>query len=199
MSKSGVARPLKYNDDVVLDRATDLFWKHGSDAVTIRDLEAALDLQAPSIYRRFASKDQLLVQCLDHYVEQTVSGRVRYFFDDAVDPLVGLRAFFTSVLRQHPDEDRLRGCLLTTTASRADLDPDVRAAVARGFETIEVAFRSQIERGITGGRIRPDLSVEATAKALLMSFQGLLLLARNGADDLEASVEATFAALALPR
>jgi hypothetical protein len=41
-----------------------------------------------------------------------------------------------------------------------------------------------------------DTDANAVAKALLMSFQGLLVLARSGASDLEASTDATFQALA---
>lgn len=55
-----MARPAKFEDLEVLDRASDLFWRDGCDAVTIRDLEAALDLRAPSIYRRFTTKDGLV-------------------------------------------------------------------------------------------------------------------------------------------
>ena len=168
----------------------------GVDAVSIRDLEVGLDLKAPSIYRRFQSKDELLVRCIDRYVDQTVGGRVRRFLDDEDDPLAGLRAFFTSVLRPHPGEQQLRGCLLTTTAGHAEATtPGVRAALGRGFSTIEAAFRQQIENAKAAGHLGTDMDADAAAKALLMSFQGLLVLARSGASDLEASIDATFDAV----
>lgn len=190
-----MARPARFDDDDVLDRAADLFWKHGSDAVSIRDLEAALDLRAPSIYRRFHSKEQLFVRCIDRYVERAIGGRVRFFLDSSDDPLSGLRAFFSSVLEPHPGEQRLRGCLLTTTAGHAEAaTPEIQQAINRGFSTIETAFRRQVERAMRAGQI--DADPEAAAKALLLSFQGLLVLARSGASDLQASIDATFQALA---
>ena len=192
-----MVRPRKFDDDAVLDRATDLFWRRGVDAVSIRDLEVALDLKAPSIYRRFRNKDELLVRCIDRYVEQTVGGRVRRFLDDADDPLTGLRAFFTSVLQPHPGERGLRGCLLTTTAAHTEATtPGIRSALDRGFSTIETAFARQVERAQEAGRLDADLDAGAIAKALVMSFQGLLVLARSGALDLPASVDATFRSLA---
>jgi TetR/AcrR family transcriptional regulator, transcriptional repressor for nem operon len=188
-----MARPRKFDDTDVLDRATDLFWKHGSAAVSIRDLEVALELKAPSIYRRFDSKDQLLVRCLDRYVEQAVGGRVRFFLDDTDDPLGGLRAFFTSVLEPHPGEGHVRGCLLTTTSTHAEATaPEIRSAIDRGFATIEAAFARQIGRAVDAGQLDNGIDSHALAKALLMSFQGLLVLASAGASDLQASIDATF-------
>ena len=191
-----MVRPRKFDDADVLDRATDLFWKNGSDAVSIRDLEAALDLRAPSIYRRFHSKERLLVRCIDRYVDHEVGGRVEHILDDADDPLFGLRAFFTSVLRTHPGERCPRGCLLTATSAHADATiPEVRRALDRGFHTIEAALAVQIERAIAAGQLATDTDAGASAKALMLSFQGLLVLASSGASDLRANIDATFHAL----
>ena len=59
---------------------------------------------------------------------------------------------------------------------------------------IEEAFRRQIERAKQTGHVGPAADAAATAKALLLSFQGLLVLARSGAPDLEAGIDATFRA-----
>lgn len=195
-----MARPKKFDDEgVVLDRAIDLFWKNGVDAVSVRDLEAALELRAPSIYRRFHSKEELLVCCIDRYVDREVAGRIHYFLNEAADPLDGLRAFFTSALRPHPGEQGLRGCLLTTTSGHDEaLTPAIRAALDRGFAVIEQAFGEQLQRAKTAGQLDADVDVTAAATALSMSFQGLLVLARSGANDLPAGIDATFRTLAGP-
>jgi TetR/AcrR family transcriptional repressor of nem operon len=191
-----MGRPRKFDDDEVLDRAIDLFWRDGSAAVSIRDLETALELRAPSIYRRFESKDQLLARCLDRYVDQEVGGRIRDFLEESDDPLIGLRSFFTSVLRPHRDEQHLRGCLLTTTASHLESSTrETRQAVDQGFSAIEAAFRLQIERAMVIGQLDAGTDATATAKALLLSFQGLLVLARSGVSDLAANIDATFRTL----
>lgn len=188
-----MARPPKYADSDVLDRATDLFWLHGADAVSIRDLEVALDLRAPSIYRRFHSKDELLAQCLDRYVDRVIGGRIRHFLDDTEDPLGGLRAFFTSALRPHPDEPLSRGCLLTATAGHSTAaTPEIRDALHRGFEAIRAAFTTQLSRAVDAGQLSSKTDPEVTARALLLSFEGLLALARSGAPDLLAAIDATF-------
>lgn len=191
-----MGRPAKFSDIDVLDRAVDHFWRDGCESVSIRDLEVVLELKAPSIYRRFESKDHLIASCIDRYSERVIGGRIRHFLSEVEDPLQGLHAFFSSALMPHVDELKLRGCLLTNTANAAaGQTPEVRLAVAAGLGTIEASFRSALQRALDQGSLSPETDVVATAKALLMSFQGLLVLVRAGAPGLESYVDAAFTPL----
>ena len=191
-----MGRPTKLELEEVLKRATNLFWRQGCDAVTTRDLEVALDLRAPAIYRRFRSKDELLARCVEYYIDTIVAGRIRRKLDDAADPLKGLHEFFTSTLDPHGRERRLRGCLLANTATHADGQvPEVRAAIQRGWRLMHSAFRYQIIRAQRAAQIDADLDPEAVSQALLMSLQGLLTLIRAGAPDLQLGIDATFSLL----
>ena len=177
-------------------RATDLFWRDGVDNVSIRDLESALELKAPSIYRRFSSKECLLDESLDRYIIHSVGGRIRHLLEAADQPLEGLREFFTSVLEPHPGESKPRGCLLTNTAGQHEIaSSHTQQTISRGFHTIEVAFRRQLERAQQAGQLRADTDPEILARVLLLSFQGLLVLARSGEPDLSGTIAATFDAL----
>ena len=191
-----MGRPAKLDDTEILDRATTLFWRDGCDAVTIRDLETALDLRAPEIYRRYESKDALVAACVDRYVGRVVGGRIRRHLDSADDPIAGLRSFFASTLDPHPGEEATRGCLLTVTASQtAFQDPSIRAAVVAGMDRIRSGFQDQIERGRATGQVRTDVSPAVLATHLLLVLEGLLVLARAGATDLLDGGEVGLAAL----
>jgi AcrR family transcriptional regulator len=50
--------------DRVTQRALEMFASHGYDAVSMRDLGQALNMQAPSIYSHFPSKQALLLATL---------------------------------------------------------------------------------------------------------------------------------------
>ena len=188
-----MGRPTKIQLGEVLQRATDLFWARGCDCVSTRDLEEALGLRAPAIYRRFRNKDELLARCVDHYVDTIVVGRIQRKLDDAADPLNALHHFFTSTLEPHGREPRLRGCLLANTATHADGQVlEVRAAIYRGWRLIDSAFRHQIVRAQQTGQLDADLEPEAVSQALVMSLQGLLTLVRAGGTDLRPGIDATF-------
>jgi AcrR family transcriptional regulator len=191
-----MGRPPKMSDIEILDRATALFWKDGCDAVTIRDLESALELSAPAIYRRYSTKNELIERCVERYVDRVVGGRIRRHLESADDPLAGLRSFFASALEPHPGEGTSRGCLLTVTASQtAFQDPAIAAAVRTGMDQIRGGFQVQVERGAATGQFRSDVDAEVQATHLLLVFEGLLVLARSGATDLMDSVDLGLASL----
>jgi TetR/AcrR family transcriptional repressor of nem operon len=191
-----MARPIKYDDNHILDRASDLLWLQSPDSVTIRDLETALDLKAPSIYRRFRDREQLIACTIDRYVERVVAGRIRDFLDQARDPIAGLRAFFTSALDPVPGETLPRGCLLTLTAGQsAFAHPEIRSSVTAGLAAIEDGFRRTLRRAQHTGQLTGDADVDTLATNLLMAFEGLLVLARSGHRALPGSVEQLFAGL----
>jgi TetR/AcrR family transcriptional repressor of nem operon len=190
-----MGRPAKMTDTDVLDVTYELIWQRGCDDVTIRDLEAALDLRAPSIYRRFGSRDELFAAAIDRYVERVVQGRITKFLDEASDALQGIREFFLSVVKVPNGAASAPGCLLTTTSQQSARDvPAIGAAIGRGLELIEVALRRTLDRAVGQGRTLASPSPEV-ARTLLQSFQGVLVLARCGFDQLDVTVNRTLDAL----
>lgn len=191
-----LARPQKLNTADLIVRATDLFWKYGSHSVTTRDLERALGLRAPAIYRRYAGKSDLLADCIQDYVGRIVKTRIKLVLDAADSPLEGLHAFFLAMLEPHGPEQRLRGCLLTNTAGHIPKhDETVRKAVDRGFQMTRDAFERQVRRAVAQGELPQTTDASALGTALFISLQGLLSLARAGTTDLEKGIDATFALL----
>jgi TetR/AcrR family transcriptional repressor of nem operon len=188
-----MGRPAKLEQDEVLKRATRLFWAKGSDALSTRDLEKALDLRAPAIYRRFPSKNDLLARCIDHYVDNVIVIRVRRYLESADDPLKGLHDFFTSTLQPYGCKPRLRGCLLANTAAHANGQvPEVRAAIFRGWGVIDTAFQQQIARAQRAGQIDSDLDPGALSQALVISLEGLLTIVRASDTDLRPGIDMIF-------
>lgn len=193
-----IGRPVKTTDDDVLDITYALAWQRGCDAVTIRDLEVALDLRAPSIYRRFHSRDELLAAAIDRYVECVVDVRVRHYLEGTGDPLHGIRRFFLTVTDTTTNPEIPRGCLLATTSQQSSYAiPVIHEAVNRGVVRVEDALCSALVRAAAGGHQFPSPHRDL-AQALLQSFLGVLMLARCGHDRLEPSVTVMLDALLRP-
>jgi hypothetical protein len=74
-----VARPTKYDDSQLLDRADDLLSREGCDSSTVLepdldlDVEVASDVHAPSLYRRFGIRAALIARSIDRYVDPMVA------------------------------------------------------------------------------------------------------------------------------
>lgn len=86
--------------------------------------------------------------------------------------------------------------MLTVTATQAGgADVGVSASVDAGLAALDEAFHRQVERALQSGRLDPDADVDALATSLLVAFEGLVVLARNGHPGLAAGVDSLFSSL----
>ncbi|MEY9966598.1 AcrR family transcriptional regulator [Streptacidiphilus sp. MAP12-16] len=162
----------------VLASAMRLFRHRGYLGASLRDIEEATGLHPGSLYRVFESKDGLFRAALDAYNDQVVQGRVRAHLLEPMDPVAGIRSFFTSAFETGLDPDP--GCLLTNTAVESFTVPQAAAGVRRGLDAIESGFADALTRARALGLLSADLDVEASAARLLALYQGLLVLVRAG-------------------
>jgi len=194
-----MARPPKFDDEVILDRATRLFWRRGWSATSIRDLEAELQLTAPAIYRRFGSKDGIARAVLEHYVDRVVERRVRKYLTGDGDPIENLRSFFASGVRPPLDGGPLLGCLLTVTATdTARPGPGLDEVLVAGFDVIESGIRRELERA--DGSLAPGRTVDDLLVTLALAWQGLMVMARSGvaSAELERRVDVLIGSITAP-
>ncbi len=167
--------PPKHSEHALLDRAVEQFWAAGYGATTIRDLERALDVTAPSIYHRYESKHALFLRAVDHYIEIVIQPRIARYLGVTADPIVDLYRFFRTA--QSP-----RGCMLTTTA--IELGPTstaIRARIERGFETMRTGILGDASRACALG-VTSEAPADL-AHALLVDMQGLMVMSRLGLSD----------------
>jgi AcrR family transcriptional regulator len=66
----GMGRPRTFDADAALDRAMEVFWRHGYEGATIAQLTEAMNINPPSLYAAFGSKEGLLKAALDRYTER---------------------------------------------------------------------------------------------------------------------------------
>jgi len=193
-----VGQTAKTTDAKVLDITYDLAWQRGCDAVSIRDLEVALDIRAPSIYRRFHSRDQLLAAAIDRYVEKVVRPRIQLFLVDAVDPLDGIRQYYLGNIDVKFQSRSRRGCLLASTSQQTAFGvPVIREAVTRGSNEMESALVAALDRAAAQGH-RFQYTTDELAGALIQSHIGLLVMMRSGRVGLESTMAVTLDALLRP-
>jgi AcrR family transcriptional regulator len=101
--------------DRILSTAGELFYREGTRAVGVDEIVAKAGATKPSLYRAFASKDQLIAA----YLEGQEEGFWAYF-EAAVakhpdDPKAQILAFFDE-LADRATQPGYRGCALTNAA-----------------------------------------------------------------------------------
>lgn len=174
-------RTRSLSDEVVLERATQIFWRRGYAATSLRDLTQATGLSTAALYNRYTDKDGLFVAVLRRYAEEGLVDRLERLPE--LKPLDAIGAFFEQLVARSLADPDHRGCLLVNTAlDGGALSEEARDLVRSRFRELEVFFSAQLRRAMTEGTLDPDTDVDATATALLGSVFGLRVLARLDPD-----------------
>jgi TetR/AcrR family transcriptional repressor of nem operon len=172
-----MARPKSFDEDTVLDAATECFRRQGLNAASIRHLAEEMGIAGPSIYNAFGCKRALFIQALERYVNCGM--RSRFAELEQRGSKTAILAFITEFMDQavrSPDQGR---CLLVNTAMEVDpQDAELAARVAGYLGEIETFLRRNLVTARAAGEIPSELDPEETAGMLLAILLGLSVLAR---------------------
>jgi AcrR family transcriptional regulator len=156
-------RPIEYDRDQAIQRASDLFWSAGFAATSLDALSEATRMTRPSLAGAFGDKEAVYVATLEHYRDASaegmsaiLSGRRRLRTE-----LQDLFAKSTDAYLASPDA--ARGCLLIGTASAEAVQ---RPAVRRLLRDSLDMFNAIIEERLRGAIADGDLDREADAAGL---------------------------------
>jgi AcrR family transcriptional regulator len=64
-----MGRPREFDIDEALERAMQVFWERGYEAVSLTDLTKAMGITKPSLYAAFGDKKELFRRALERYTE----------------------------------------------------------------------------------------------------------------------------------
>jgi TetR/AcrR family transcriptional repressor of nem operon len=173
-----MARNRSIDDDTVLERAAEMFWRKGYAATSIRDLADATGLGAAALYQRFADKERLFVEVLRRYADKGLAMRLARF-SAVSDPVDAIAGFLGELVRLSVEDPDRRGCLLVNTAlDGASVSPEARDLVRERLGEAETFFHVQLQRARDAGQLRPEIALRAAAEGLLGVMLAIRVLAR---------------------
>jgi AcrR family transcriptional regulator len=193
----GMARPRVFEEEDVLDRAMDVFWRHGYEGASMAELTKAMGLNSPSIYVAFGSKRGLFDAVLKRYRERRAAHK-DYVLAGGGAREVAERFLFGGI-EWLVDPKEPRGCLLIQAGLSTGVNnEDVPRAIInqRSLTTgllIERLMRAQAE-----GDLSPSIDPAALARYLKMVFNGLALQAAEGMSEAELRESAERALIGWP-
>jgi TetR/AcrR family transcriptional repressor of nem operon len=192
-----MARPKKFDPDVAVEQAVEMFWRKGYAATTPQDLVDALGIGKGSLYNTFGSKHALFERALCRYRDSQLDALVEML--EAPGPvkerLRTALGFLAEIDIATPER---RGCLaVNTAAERAGTDEVSIDIVRRMFDRTEESFRVMLEEGQRSGEIARDRDPVALSSMLLNAAVGLRLMARvsDGSQRLGRVIDSTISAL----
>ena len=177
-----MARPREFDVNAALERAMDVFWSKGYEATSLDDLCEATGLSRSSLYATFGNKRDLLLQTVDRYIERRTPN-IRAVLARQPNIHEGIAALLREFIDQIVSGAGRRGCFLGNCA--AELPRNDRTALARvrrGLARTEETFREALARAAARGELPVGADVDALARFLTASFQGLRLVGKVNPD-----------------
>lgn len=149
------------NRQRLLEAADAMFREHGVD-VGVGEIAAAAGVGRGTLFRNFASKDELIAAVLAERIGEVLATGREMLENDPDD--AGVAFAFVEELVARQDENR---ALLQTLTEETFTMPDLQRTQAAMLELLEAL----LDRGKAVGAIRP----EATASDLMMLIKGLCM------------------------
>ena len=169
-------RPIQYDAEDVVRRATSVFWRNGYHRTGVRELLAATGCNRRGLYERFGGKDGLFAAAMDYYRSRHIDHIVA-LLEGPDAGLDALRELFHIRLRVDP----ARGCLvLNTLAEQAGIDDRLIGLAREQQSRIEAGVLHCLECARAAGDLdsRHDLGV--LAKYVMTLLHGFGPVSRGG-------------------
>ncbi|MDV8070691.1 TetR/AcrR family transcriptional regulator [Rhodococcus sp. IEGM 1366] len=168
---------MRFETDVAIGKAMDLFWLQGYAATTPQELAGEMGIGKGSLYNSFGSKHALFVRALRRYSEM----RLEYLADlFAASGPVRPRLEWAMVVLSGVGEHR-RGCIMVNAAAElGTVDDEVNRIADDLFTGIEAICRRAIVRGQESGEFDRGRPADIAARQLLASVIGLSVLVKSG-------------------
>ena len=173
-------RPRSFDADTALDRALEVFWRHGYEGTSLTDLTAAMGINKPSLYAAFGNKERLFRKALDRYTE----GPAAYVREALGEPTA--RAVVERLLRGAvdllTDPHGPPGCLMVQGALACGEAADpVRQELASRRAAGEAAIRQRFKRAKLDGDLPADADPVDLARYVATVIHGMAVQAAGGA------------------
>jgi TetR/AcrR family transcriptional repressor of nem operon len=175
-----MARPVEFDYDLVLENATEQFWKEGFEASSVQKLLDATGINRGTLYNSFGDKDTFFKLCLDRYngMIQAVIAETLGNKDSKADK--SLAAFFDAAVTA-PAKQRALGCLIVNSVCESIVwDKDIQSLLKDAMNTIRKALLARTRELEKGRALAKGLNAEKAADLLVNLYVAIKVAARSG-------------------
>ncbi|AGB70443.1 MULTISPECIES: TetR/AcrR family transcriptional regulator [Rhizobium] len=174
-------RPRAFDAKAVIGRAREVFWDRGFSAASLDNLSVATKLNRPSLYGAFGDKEDLYLDTLEGYREDSLD-----ILFEALNPALPLRENLACVYAEAlkiylHGETAARGCFLIGTATAEAIQHDrVREVLRRSLNEFDDAIKERVELAIERGELPAETNAATLAKLASAVMHSLAVRARAG-------------------
>ena len=172
-------RPKQFDEQEVLGRAMELFWKEGYDGASLPGLLEAMGISRQSLYDTFGNKRGLYLSAIEHY-RRTQLSQALALLEREGSPVENVRSvvgFFEALAA----DARCRGCFVANAiVETGHKDEEIGKLLGETLELLRSAVERTLERARAAGELSPAKSPARLSRALTNAMIGLAVSGRLG-------------------
>jgi AcrR family transcriptional regulator len=175
-----LGRPRKFDKDVALENALQLFRRKGYEATSMTDITEALGINRPSVYAAFGNKETLFSQVLAKYVEGPTAYLDEVLFEKTSREVV--RQLLIQSVDLLTSLEKSTGCLAVLSSVSSELESvGIQQKIIDSLHQYEKKLAKRFDRAINEGDLPEGSNSESLAKYVTTVHKGLSVQASNGA------------------
>ncbi|WP_374687739.1 TetR/AcrR family transcriptional regulator [Promineifilum sp.] len=173
-----MARPKEFEQDAALERAMNLFWEHGYEATSIRDLIAYVGISSSSIYNTFGDKQDVYRAALERY-RRIEYEQVRQLLAQPRPLCETLAGMFAELIDSLMADGGQRGSFtLNAAVELGARDPIVAGLLREHFDDICALLAGRLAAAQANDEIGARSPALDLARYLLFGMYGLALIVK---------------------
>ncbi|WP_133625299.1 MULTISPECIES: TetR/AcrR family transcriptional regulator [Erwinia] len=175
-------RPKTFNREAALDKALELFWRHGYEGTSLADLVEATGAKAPTLYAEFTNKEGMFRAAVDRYTEKFARQNEAALACPESCVASGIENYFRSTASCFTDGKKPGGCFFICTSSGLSADSSEVAEMLRHrHNNQESNLLEFLQLRQKAGELDERTNIRALAAFLGCLLQGMSVRAREGA------------------
>ena len=184
-----MARKKEYNEEAVVEKALNLFWRNGYESTSMQMLEKAMGINKFSIYASFGNKRGLFLESLKSYQRKVNS--IFEEFKNSNEGVEDIKNFFYNSVRICNEDGNEKGCLVTNTYNEFSASEDelINEQMSSFMGTLKELFIDKLRMDTS----KDEKTVLKQANFLLLAKNGLAAASKvNTPEEIEDYIEMTF-------
>jgi TetR/AcrR family transcriptional repressor of nem operon len=175
-----MARPVEFDYDLVLENATEQFWKEGFEASSVQKLLDATGINRGTLYNSFGDKDTFFKLCLDRYNSKLQTLIAATLGNKDIKADRSLATFFNAAVSA-PAKQRALGCLLVNSVCESIVwNKDIQAILKDSLNGVRKSLLLRTRELEKGKALVKGLNAEKAADLLLNLYVAIKVAARSG-------------------
>ena len=167
-----------FDEEEVLTKAMNLFWKQGYSATSIQDLVVHLGINRASLYDTFGDKEKLFKKSFERYRQEGLT-KVSELFQNHPNVKEGFAQLFNNAVKDALLDKDKKGCFAVNNVTElVPNDESFLEVLSNNRRDFENLFYKYLKKGQQEHQLNEGMDLKSLASFLFVVYNGILVVSK---------------------